>query len=616
MSSICRLHVMKRKQYDTVSVKVTKTLHLLSGLRIDEIAGICYIEIIRMKTGETTMGKKLFALLLTATLCVGCFAGCGETGPAPVETLDDLYWLPEFDGTDATEDGMERGKLVILYTNDVHNAYAQDLNLGTLGYASLTAYRDALEEKGNTVVLIDGGDALQGGTIGTLSKGAYMVDIMNEAGYAFAVPGEDDFAFGVENFLELAENVAKFIYISCNFVDAESGVSVLKPYVIEDYNGLKVAYLGISLPETVLDDEKYGFVGAGDCQALYDCVQQSIDDATSDGADIVIAVGHLGTANKDGFSAIDVIRNTTGLTAFLDGHSHTQGAGVGIRDRDDKEVAYCANAGELTSFGEILLKPDSGEVENTVLVTDFFDQDLNMVDFLNNISSQHEALLEKTAAWSGAALILNDPETEERLIRKQETNLGDFCADAYRTVLGADVGLVNGGEIAAGLPEGGVTYGDIFRVLPYGSEACLVEATGQQILDALELAYRAAGEAEYASFLHISGLTCEIDTSIPSSVELDEDDRFLSAEGERRVKNVKIGGVEIDPDHVYTVASHGDLLKLSIGGFSMFSGCRILKDEVMPDHQVMTDYIREVLGGVISADTYGNPDGDGRITIQ
>lgn len=562
------------------------------------------------------MGKKLFALLLTATLCAGCFAGCGETGPAPVETLDGLNWLPEFDGADATGDGVEQGRLVIIYTNDVHNAYAQDLNLGTLGYASLTAYRGVLEEQGNTVVLIDGGDALQGGTIGTLSEGAYIVDIMNEAGYAFAVPGEKDFAFGVENFLELAENVAKYTYISCNFVNVKTGAPVLAPYVIEEYESLRVAFLGISLPETVLDDEKYGFVGAGGCQELYDCVQQAIDDATSDGADIVIAVGHLGTANKDGFSAVDVIRNTTGLTAFLDGHSHTPGAGFDIRDRDDNEVAYCSNAGSMTSFGAILLKPDSGEVENTVLVTDFFDQDLNMVDFLNNINGQYETLLDRVAARFEAALVLNDPDTEERLIRRQETNLGDFCADAYRTVLGADVGLVNGGEIAAGLPEGSVTYGDIFRVLPYGSEACLAEVTGQQLLDALELAYRAVGEAEYGNFLQVSGLICEVDTSIPSSVKLDKDDVFVSVEGERRVKNVRIGGVEIDPDHVYTVASHSDLLKLSIGGFSMFSGCRILKDEVMTDHQVMTDYIREVLGGVISADTYGNPDGDGRIIIQ
>lgn len=558
------------------------------------------------------MTRKFLALLVCVAACLGLFAGCREEQRG--ETVGGFDWLLGLGQTQETE-GEDFGDLVILYTNDVHNAYEQDPDLGSLGYGALTAYRDMLEEKGDFVVLVDGGDALQGGTVGILSEGAYMVDIMNEAGVSFAVPGDHDFDWGVENLLTLADDVAEFTFISCNFIDISSGEAVFAPYVIEEFNGVQVAFLGISTPETVLTQEEsalYGFCDGNDGQDLYDRVQQAIDDARSEGADYVIAVGHLGVGNTNGWSSFDVIANTTGLSAFLDGHSHTPGAGIGYYDKDDNQVAYCANGEKLTSFGQIRLDL-AGGVENTVLVTDVAEQDLNMVDFLDNITRQLDTLQNSVVARSEAELVPAD-EDGNRLVRKQETPLGNLCADAYRAALGADAAFVNGGGIAGALPEGEVTYGDLLGVLSQDDSLCLLEVTGQQILDALELAYRAAGEAEFGGFLQVSGLRCAVDTSIPTPVQLDEDDMFTGIAGARRVRNVTIGGEAVDAGKTYTLAASAYLVKLYGGGYTMFSGCRVLLDGVALDDQVLLDYIRQDLGGVIPASLYGHTEG--RIVLE
>lgn len=550
--------------------------------------------------------RRIWAIMLCIVLCIGILAGCsGENNNGTVGGLD---WLEGLGQTDSSEPE-DLGELVILYTNDVHNVYDRNQNTGSLGYGALAAYREELEEKDQTVILIDGGDAMQGSTAGILSQGAYMVDIMNEAGYVFAVPGNHDFDFGVENLLKLADEVAEFSFLCCNFVDLSTGKAVFAPYVIEEYNGVQVAFIGITTPETVLtepDSGRYGFCGGNDGQDLYDRVQLAIDEARKEGAEHVIAIGHLGSANTCGWSSLDVISNTTGLDAFLDGHSHTPGAGIQLHDKDNRPVAYCANADQFTSFGEIRLSLGNG-VEETNLVTDFDRQDLNMVDFLKDITSQLDTLMEKVIARSEVELLPGD-EDGNRLVRKQETALGNLCADAYRAALDADAAFVYGGCIRGGLPKGEVTYADLLNILPQEDHLYLVQMTGQQIMDTLEMAYRAAGESEFGGFLQVSGLDCQVDTTIASPVKLDEEDMFQGISGTRRVGNVTIGGKAIDAQKTYTVAVGGYLAKQHGSGFSMFSRCKVLQDRVTIDDQALVDYVQQTLGGVIRSTDYGQAE--------
>ena len=212
---------------------------------------------------------------------------------------------------------------------------------------------------------------------------------------------------------------------------------------------------------------------------------------------------------------------------------------------------------------------------------------------------------------------INDPEAVDengqpiRIIRNAETNLGDLCADAYRDQGDADVAFVNGGGIRVSIPAGDITLGDILQVHPFGNALCVVEATGQQILDALEWGARNV-PGENGGFLQVSGLTYEIHTYIESSCTADENGLFTGVDGEYRVKNVKVAGEDLDLTKTYTVASHNYMLKDGGDGFTMFQGCNLLQDEVKLDNQVLIDYITGTLEGVVG-EAYANPYGEGRI---
>ena len=239
--------------------------------------------------------------------------------------------------------------------------------------------------------------------------------------------------------------------------------------------------------------------------------------------------------------------------------------------------------------------------------------DAGVKDFVGDIEKQFEELVGKVVANTKVALAVTDPKTGERMIRQNETNLGDLCADAYRAMSGADVAFVNGGGIRKDIAAGDITYGDIIAVHPFGNMLCVVEATGQEILDALELSASKL-PAEYGGFLHVSGLRYTIDLQVPSSVKLDENGLFASVDGERRVKDVMVGDAPLDPAKTYTVSSHNYLLRNGGDGYTMFMDNPLLQDSVMIDNQVLINYIVDVLGGTVG-DAYADSYGDGRVTI-
>ena len=232
--------------------------------------------------------------------------------------------------------------------------------------------------------------------------------------------------------------------------------------------------------------------------------------------------------------------------------------------------------------------------------------------FVDGINQEFSGVLDQVVATSDVALTTLDPVTGERIVRSQETNLGDLCADAYRVVLEADVGLMNGGGIRTDIPAGDITYGDIISVCPFNNQAASIRITGQQLLDALEMGARYA-PYESGSFLHVSGLTYTIDTSIPSSVVADVQDNFIRVDGAYRVKDVAVGGEPLDLEKTYVVASH-DYMLLNAGNGMTFDGAEVVKDRVLPESEVLIQYIRDELGGAVGQ-AYADPYGQGRITI-
>ncbi|MBM6938963.1 5'-nucleotidase C-terminal domain-containing protein [Pseudoflavonifractor phocaeensis] len=522
----------------------------------------------------------------------------------------------------------EDGKIVILHTNDVHcgiDQAADDSGAVTnLGYATVAAYKDKMEQTygAENVTLVDAGDAIQGGPIGTLSKGSYIVDIMNQVGYDLAIPGNHEFDYGMDNFLTLAKEQAQYTYLCANLTDLE-GNPVLDAYKLVEYGDVTVGYVGIDTPEsftkstpTYFQDAEgnyiYSFAQGNEGKDLYDAVQNAVDAAAKAGADYVVAIGHLGNeGSTDVWTSKSVIANTTGIDVFIDGHSHESYEET-VKNADGEDVYLAQTGTKLASIGQVVIDTATGDITCS-LVSDFTEADAETADFIAKINDEFADVLQKVVAKTDVALTTLDPVTGERAVRSAETNLGDLCADAYRAMLGADIAFVNGGGIRADIAAGDITYEAIINVHPFGNEACLVETTGQDILDALEMGARLCPE-ENGGFLQVSGLTYTIDTTIPSSVVLNDESEFVKVDGAYRVKDVMVGGEPLDLNKTYTLASHNYMLKSGGDGFVMFKDDTLLQDSVMIDNAVLINYIVDKLDGVVG-EAYANPTGDGRITV-
>jgi 2',3'-cyclic-nucleotide 2'-phosphodiesterase (5'-nucleotidase family) len=537
-------------------------------------------------------GKRLLSLFLAALLA---FSLCGGALAA--------------DGKD----------IVVLYTSDVHCAVDDNI-----GYAGLEAYKKEMLETTDYVTLVDNGDALQGGVLGTLSQGSYLVDIMNEVGYEVLVPGNHEFDYGMARFLELA-GMQDAGYICCNFIDLATGEPVFDSYKMISYGDTQVAYVGIDTPETFsksspayFQDEDgnfiYSFCEGNDGADLYAAVQTAIDDAEAAGADYVIAMGHCGIDEQSSpWRSTDIIENVSGLDAFIDGHSHSLIPSQNVTDKDGNTVVLTACGTKLEAIGKLVIAPD-GTVSSE-LVTDYTEKDADIAAYVDSIKAQNEALLQTVVASTSVDLtILNADGT--RAVRNRETNMGDLVADAYRIVGGAAIGWVNGGGVRDNIAAGDITYEQIIAVNPFGNALCVCEATGQEIIDALEMAARTC-PSENGGFLQVSGLKYSIDLTVAPAVTVDDKGAFVSVDGDRRVYDVQVldgdtGTYEpIDLAATYTLASHDYMLKSGGDGINMFTDNNFLLDSVMIDNQVLISYITDTLGGVVP-DSYAAAQG--RIT--
>ena len=537
----------------------------------------------------------------------------------------------------------QEGDIVVLYTNDIHCGIEEKDSMGITGVAAYKA--DMKKAYGDDqVTLVDCGDAIQGSAIGTLSKGGYMVDIMNAVGYDYAIFGNHEFDYTIPELKKLVEK-AEAQYLSCNFKyigkDEKADKIEAAPYAIKDYNGVKVAYVGISTPETLVKstptyfmdkDGKfiYTFSEGNEGKDLYKAVQTAVDAARKEGAKYVVALAHLGVEETSApYRSTDVIAHTTGIDAMLDGHSHSTVESEEVKNAKGETVVLSQTGTKLAALGQLVISKDGKFT--TKLVTAYEGKDEATSKVVAKINKDLEGVLNEVVAK--ADVELSTDADGVRAVRNQETALGDLCADAYRNVSGADIAFVNGGGIRATIAKGDVTYQNIIAVHPYGNEMCVVEATGQEILDALEFGSRSVkaetkevGEdgkenaaGENGGFLQVAGLQYTIDTSIPSTVKMDENKMCVEVTVYRRVKDVKVLNKEtgkyepIKADKTYTLASHNYMLHDMGDGYTMFADNKYLQDSVMLDNQVLITYIKDQLKGVVGEE-YAKPQG--RITIE
>lgn len=519
---------------------------------------------------------------------------------------------------------------VILYTNDIHCAIDD--------YPVLAAYKAELEAQGKNVIAVDAGDAIQGEVIGAFTEGKAVVDIMNAVGYDYAVPGNHEFDYGMEAFLDLAQNKAEYKYISSNFYHLPTVNPVFSPYAIEDFGDYQVAFVGISTPETItkstpeyFKDENgnfiYGFPvypGGMTNDILYENIQESVDDAIADGADIVVAVGHTGILEtNDGWKSTDIIANTDGIDYYIDAHSHETTESAIYKNINNEDVFLTSTGTKFANFGVLTI---SGNTSDFELVS---PDDINIDAMSESAKSAYDTVKAKVDGYNAEIAVFYEEigtsevklvaydEDDSWAVRKRETNAGDFVADAYRDVTGADIAIANGGGIRADVEIGSVSRKSLMDVNAFGNDMCVLEVTGQQLVEVLEHGARNCPES-LGSFFQVSGVTFEIHTYRESPIICDPFGNFIGIDvtKELRVENVYVGDEPVDLDATYTLAGSAYVLTQGGDGLTMLEGSTVIQNEGLPcDNEMLIEYFTGTLGGVITEEKYGNPDGDGRITI-
>ena len=516
--------------------------------------------------------------------------------------------------------------IVILHTDDAHCGVNDNL-----GYAGVAAYKAKMEKTHNYVALVDCGDAIQGESIGTLSAGAYLVDIMNEVGYDFAAFGNHEFDYKLPQLAKLTKQ-AKYQYLACNFKYIGKGTSDLnyKPYEIVTYGDKKVAFIGIVTPESFtkstpayFQDESgnyiYSFSEDETGTALYETVQKTVDEARAAGADYVIAMGHLGNEGiTDRWTSKAVIANTTGIDAVLDGHDHVAGVQK-VANKDGKQIVLTEPGTKFENLGKLTIKTDGTITAELISPKEFTEKDAGITAYITKLTDTFKEYVSKVVAKSSITLPDKD-ENGNRLVRNHETALGDLCADAFRVMMDADIGIMNGGGIRKPIKAGDITLDNILSVFPWGNLPCKMEVTGQTVLDMLEMGAINYPE-ESGGFLSVSGLKYTIMAGVPSSIELTDKGEFSKVAGKYRVTNVQVLNKKtneyepLDLNKTYTLGGIDYTILYCGDGFTMFNDSKVLKagDASYTDAQMVVDYIENKLGGTIGEE-YAKPQG--RISVN
>ena len=516
--------------------------------------------------------------------------------------------------------------IVILYENDVHCAVE--------GYARLAGQRDAELQQTPYVSVVSCGDFAQGNTVGSLTRGEAVVRIMNAVGYEYLTVGNHEFDYTVSQMEHLSQMLTAKT-LCCNFsrLTADGEQDLFPAYEVKNYGGTKVAFVGVATPSTFRSSTPTYFVD-DDGNLLYNFhqhdtyerVQQAVDEARGKGAKIVIVLSHLGDDPEQAYSR-GLIAATHGIDIVLDGHAHHLLNERLANDRGDS-VTLASTATKFAYIGRLTIDTDNRLTNELLPINDCHKVNQAVWDTLQAVQQELEARVSAPVGKSPFALTDRDADNN-RLVRRQETNLGDFMADVARYATGADIGVCNGGGLRTGLYKETITFGDIVSVWPFNNTMRVVECTGQQLIDALEVGV-AALPLENGDFLHVSGLRYTADTRVPTSVIWDENRMFDGVGKTRRIVKAEVfvpadgeaGKLPyeqkgtwqpVNPEATYTIGGQSYIIACS-GASGTFAKMRLrpIEGEPLNDVDAVCSYIR-AMGGTVS-DAYRLPQG--RIIIK
>ncbi|MEG0388499.1 MAG: 5'-nucleotidase C-terminal domain-containing protein [Niameybacter sp.] len=416
----------------------------------------------------------------------------------------------------------------ILHTNDVH-ANVKDDGKEIIGFAKL-----------------DAGDMFQGLPFANMEQGHSMVDIVNQVGYDAMTIGNHEFDFGADNLMSLITKL-NYPVISANVLKGEE--QVVKPYIVKDFEDVKVGVFGMSTPETAFKTHPDNVVGYS-FEDIVKTAKATVETLKeTEKVDVVVMVSHLGLDEGDYTSDL-VAKGVEGIDVIVDGHSHT----TLPEGRLVEETLIVSTGTALKDIGQVEIVVEDGKVvSKTPVLLDYaafaeVAPKQEIVDAIAKVEEAQKPILEKVVGTTAVKLV-----GDREVVRTGESNLGQLATNAMLDLTGAQVAITNGGGIRASIEAGNITMNDMVTVFPFGNTIMVKEMKGSDILAALEYGVDYYPEQKGA-FPHTAGITFTLNAY---------------KEVGNRVSDVKVAGEALELDKMYTVATN-DFMAAGGDGYTMF----------------------------------------------
>ena len=515
----------------------------------------------------------------------------------------------------------ESDDIVIIHTNDVHCGVNN-----TIGYDGFVLYRNELKQKYKNIITVDIGDSIQGGTLGAISEGTAIIELMNKVGYDISIIGNHEIDYGIPKLLELENNLTSG-YICANFCYRKNKTSIFPPYKILEISNKKIAFIGIITPLTfsqtslsTIKDENgeqiYDLLSGNNGQELYDTIQNYINEVKGKEVDYVILLSHIGMRGTEEYTTELLASKIEGIDAILDGHTHLI-YNTTIKDKNGKDISVSQVGSKLEAIGVLILKGDgtiSTEIieevpkpnfeigEKKIIRSDkeiWVDSEMN--EFINDIFEEYKEILNQKIGYSDFDLIIKPDDSSDDLFYcgYKECTLGNLVSDSVKDAVKADISILNAGALSNNLKKGNITKGNIIDILPWFNSIVIKELPGQVILDALEFGVSKLPKSS-TGFPQVSGISFDVNININSPVEIDSNGMFTGFinNRKRRVSNVKINGEDINTNKIYST-SLINFMALGGDGYTMFIDYDIIYEALVTDTDYLAYYISKVFKGVI-----------------
>ncbi len=540
------------------------------------------------------MKKKLISLITAAVMALGISVPAMAADAKPME-----------------------GKLVVVHTNDMHGYYeTTETSIGIAGVAGLKNYYEA---QGADVLLLDAGDFSQGSTLVSYYKGKNAAEYMAAAGYDAVSMGNHEFDYSFDALLDNMKVLtdAGVKVIDANVINKETGKSYFDANAVFEFDGIKVGAFGLDTSETLTkaSPSNVKAVNFLDKEEMFKEAQAQVDELKSAGCDYIIALTHLGVDEESvGRRSTDLAAAVKGIDLIVDGHSHT------VIDGGEKvgDTVIVSTGSYLANVGTVVIDKEA-KTEEAKLIS--------AADYAAGTAQYDEtvkALVAEDVAEVAEAYSKVFAKTEvhlegtKQIVRSQETNLGDFTADAYLYTaqkyadehelgVNVDCAISNGGGIRVSVEPGDISMDTLVTIFPFGNNVCLVTITGEQLLEVLEASTFCTPET-IGGFPQVAGIEYKLDVSVPyeNGEQYPDSTYYAPAKPGSRVTIKSVNGKAFDPKAEYTVAVNNFQAEGGDTYYQLTKNSYFCDTEIL-DCDALIEYVNS-LGGVIG-EQYKEPQG-------